>query len=167
MLKQTHSGHRIGRSALPAVWLFVVMLGCGTQRSNVSSVQLNLNELGPFSEKTRLDVVRTYAELPPKVIERIGSDVSNPNGLFNSGDTSIPGVPSRRMIFGYKSDRYCLVHFEQGGISHQFVIVLFELSGNQAVARWAHAGKKFDGVDEFRKRLDQGSLTNDLNEIVW
>jgi hypothetical protein len=144
------------------------MFGCRTRTDvSIESFNLNLSKLGPFPKDVTLHLVRTYLELPQKVRERIGSNVSNPGGPFNAGDTSIPLIPDRRMIFAYQSDGYCLIHFERGGITHEFVVVLFELSKDQAVARWAHAGEKFEGIDVFRARLQHGSLTNEVDEIVW
>jgi len=148
--------------------LFVSLFGCGPHlNSTIESEHLNLSTLGPFPDDVTFHLVRTYEELPPKVKERIGTNVSNPGGLFNAGDTSIPGLPDRRMIFAYKSGSYCLIHFERGGITHDFVIVLFELSTDQAVTRWAHAGEKFKTIDAFRVRLQHRPIANEMNEIVW
>ena len=145
-----------------------MMLGCKVHtRLDNDSVQLNLRKLGPFPESVRFDPIRTYAELPQKLREKIGSNVSNPNGPFNAGDISIPGIPDRRMIFGYGSAHYYLVCYEKGGIAHEFIVALFEVSADQAAARWAHAGKKFGSIEQFRKRIDQGPLENEANEIVW
>jgi hypothetical protein len=147
---------------------FILMLGCGSHtRLDNSSVQLKLKRLGPFPESVKLDPIRTYAELPQELRALIGSRVSNPNGPFNAGDISIPGIPDRRMIFAYGSDDYYLVSYEKGGVAHEFVIVLFEMSGGQAVVRWAHAGQKFDSIEGFSKQIDQSPLENEATEIVW
>ena len=166
----THFAERMWREALSCfvMCLFVVMLGCRLHnKPENDSVQLNLNKLGPFPEAVKFDAIRTYAELPRKVRDRIGSNVSNRNGPFNAGDLSIPGIPDRRMIFGYRSDHYYLVCYEKGGIAHEFIVALFEVSGDQAVAKWAHSGKKLEDVEGFRKQIEQSSLPNEVNEIVW
>lgn len=170
MHRRTHIAQSIRRTTLFnfSVWLFVAMLGCKvhTEPDN-HSVQLNLQKLGPFPGSVKFDPIRTYAELPQKIRERIGPNVSNPKGPFNAGDISIPGIPDRRMLFAYGSAQYYLVCYEKGGITHEFVVALFEVSADQIVARWAHAGKKFNGIEEFRKRIDQSPLENEVNEIVW
>jgi len=144
------------------------MLGCKAHTGPTSdSVQLNLKKLGPFPENMKFDRIRVYSELPQKVRDRIGTNVSNSDGPFNVGDVSIPGIPDRRMIFGYRSDHYYLVSYEKGGIAHEFIVALFEVSGGQAVARWAHSGKKLDSIEGFRKQIDQSPLSNEVNEIVW
>jgi len=144
------------------------MLGCKTHTGPAGdSVQLNLEKLGPFPANMNFTPILVYSELPQRVRDRIGTNVSNPNGPFNAGDVSIPGIPDRRMIFGYRSDHYYLVYYEKGGVAHEFIVALFEVSDGQSVARWAHSGKTLDSIEEFRKRIDESSLPNEVNEIVW
>jgi len=56
--------------------------------------------------------------------------MSNPEDRFEAGDVSFFNLPRRRLVFGGISDRYCLVHYEYGGIAHGYLTALFELSGN-------------------------------------
>jgi hypothetical protein len=52
--------------------------------------------------------------------------MSNPGGSFAATDVVIlPGTPTRRLVFSGISDRYCLVHYEYGGIGHGYMTALF------------------------------------------
>lgn len=131
------------------------------------SVQLDLRKLGASPASVKFEPVRTYGALPQGVRERIGSKVSNPNGLFNPSDMPTPGMPDRRMIFAYKSDNFCLIEYEKGGIAHEFILALFEVSDSQATPRWARSGKRIDNIAELRRQLDQAPPKNEVDEIIW
>ena len=142
--------------------------GCGARPvPGNDSVQLNLRRLGPFPESVEFTPIREYGDFPKSIRDRIGPRVSDPKGPFNAGDVAIPGVPDRRMIFGYKSDQFYLICYEKGGVAREFVTALFELSGQQFVPRWAHSGKKIDSIKEFHDQIEHDSLENEANDIVW
>jgi len=49
----------------------------------------------------------------------------------------IRSLPSKRLIFGGSLEHKCFVHFEPGGIAHEFILVLFDLSSpGTAKAAW-------------------------------
>jgi hypothetical protein len=93
--------------------------------------------------------------------------MSNPGGRFEATDVGPSDAPRRRLIFGGVSDRYCLVHYEYGGIAHGYTTVLFAISGNQATALWAHAGGRYSDLKEFAKETNRDELSNEVNGIIF
>src|SRR5260370_35428637 len=87
-------------------------------------------------------------QLLPESVRSLIPKMSNPGGPFEAGDVSFFNTPRRRLVFGGISDRYCLVHYEYGGIAHGYLTALFELSGNRPKPLWAHAGGRYPSPDQ-------------------
>jgi len=52
------------------------------------------------------------------------------------------------LIFAARADKFYFVHYEVGGIAHEYVIALFEASGTQAKPQRAHGGRRFARLDD-------------------
>jgi hypothetical protein len=134
----------------------------------LSLAKLGLAQRNASSEgEVSLVSVSSVAQLPPTVRARIGNQMADPGGLFNAGDVSVPGIPNRRLLFAGISDRYCVVHYEMGGFSHGYVLAFFELSTGKAQALWAHAGIKYNSLEEFASETDPDAFENQVKTIVW
>ncbi len=150
-------------------------LGIGCQSHGAKSkelVSVDLTRLKLRQNDTSLPAqislvpIKSVQLLPVSVRSRIPK-MSNPGGPFEAGDVSLFNAPRRRLVFGGISDRYCLVHYEYGGIAHGYLTALFELSGNQSKPLWAHAGGRYASLGQFAKETDPDELTNEVNEAVF
>jgi len=151
------------------------LVGIGCQSHGAKSkelVSVDLRRLNPRQTETSLPAqisllpIKSVQLLPESVRSRIPK-MSNPGGPFEAGDVSFFNLPRRRRVFGGISDRYCLVHYEYGGIAHGYPTALFELSGNQSKPLWAHAGGRYASLDQFAKETDPDELTSEANYAIF
>lgn len=141
------------------------------QPQSVESASIDLTKLrvqNDSSQPTQISLIPTWSvqSLPESVRSRIPK-MSNPGGRFNATDVGAFDAPRRRLIFGGISDRYCLVHYEYGGIAHGYMTALFAVSGNQSMPLWAHAGGRYSDLKAFAKETNPNELTNQVNDIVY
>jgi hypothetical protein len=156
---------RIVRSA---ILLSLLGIGCRSQVVSLDLKKLHLHQNDiSLPEQISLVPVGSVGSLPKSVRSRIPK-MSNPGGRFAATDVVIlPSTPTRRLVFGGISDRYCLVHYEYGGIGHGYMTALFALSDNQSIPLWAHAGGRYDSLDQFAKEADRRELTNEVNDAIF
>ena len=160
-------------SAILLATLEVSCQGHGAKSQDVVVIdltRLQLRQNDP-SLRGRISLVRVASvrSLPEAVRSRIPK-MSNPGGLFNATDTSsffdiFFDVPRHRLIFGGISDRYCLVHYEYGGIAHGYETALFAISGNQSMPLWANVGGRYSDLKEFARETNPNALKNEVNDI--
>jgi len=133
---------------------------------DLTRLQLRQNDAS-LPAQISLGATKSVRSLPESVRSRIPK-MSNPGGPFNDSDVSfLFDTPRRRLIFGGVSDRFCLVHYEYGGVAHGYLTVIFALSGNQSIPLWAHAGGRYTSLEQFAKETDRDELTNEVNEAVF
>lgn len=157
-----------------AILLALLGLGCQSHSAkskdavSVDLTRLQLPQNDPsLPAQISLVPIKSVRSLPDSVRARIPK-MSNPGGLFNAGCVSILCIPSRRLIFGGISDRYCLVHYEYGGFAHGYTTALFAVSGSQSAPLWVHGGIKYASLELFAKETNPDELTNQLsNGIVF
>ena len=156
------------RSVRSAILLSLVGIGCQSQVVSIDMRKLHVDQNGTsLREQISLMSVASVDSLPKSVRSRIPK-MSNPGGSFAATDVVIlPGTPTRRLVFGGISDRYCLVHYEYGGIAHGFMTALFALSGNQSIPLWVHSGGRYDSLDQFAKETDRRELTNEVDNAIF
>jgi hypothetical protein len=163
---------RTTKSRVLAVCLFLVPpMAVSCRSGEPQSVSIDLTKLGVRnypSQVAQIPLIPTQSiqSLPTSVSSRI-PEMSNPGGRFEATDVGPSDAPRRRLIFGGVSDRYCLVHYEYGGIAHGYTTVLFAISGNQATALWAHAGGRYSDLKEFAKETNRDKLSNEVNGIIF
>jgi hypothetical protein len=150
------------------ILLSLLGIGCRSQVVSIDMRKLHLHQNGTsLPEQISLIPVGSVGSLQKSVRSRIPK-MSNPGGSFAATDVVIlPGTPTRRLVFGGISDRYCLVHYEYGGIGHGYKTALFALSGNQSIPLWVHSGGRYDSMDQFAKETDQGELTNEVDDAIF
>lgn len=160
---------------LIAFTFLLPLLGGGCQEHRAKSnelVSLDLTRLKLGQNDTSLPAqisfvpIKSVQLLPESVRLRIPK-MSNPGGPFDAGDVSFFNTPRRRLVFGGISDRYCVVHYEYGGIAHGYMTALFEVSGNQSKPLWAHAGSRYDSLEQFAKEIDPHELTNGVDDAIF
>ena len=165
------------KSPILVVCLFlvplVVAVSCRSrepQPQSVESVSIDLTRLAVRNDPSQpaqlpLIPARSVQALPGSVRTRIPK-MSNPGGRFEASDVGPFDAPRRRLIFGGISDRYCLVHYEYGGIAHGYTTALFALSGNQSIPLWVHSGGRYESLDQFAKEVDRHELTNEVDDAI-
>lgn len=144
--------------------------GCGN--GSGKAVRLDLTKLlgggarQQGQEYVWLKPVARVKALPPSVKARIGREIANPGGAFNPGDVEfldrVFHIPDRRLLFAGLSEKYCLVHYEYGGIAHGYRVVIFEISGKSAVPVWMHGGGLYASLADFVSETDPDALTNEV-----
>jgi hypothetical protein len=91
--------------------------------------------------------------------------MANPGKPFQSTDLVLDAsMPSKRLIFaGQKDDRF-LVHFEQGGIAHSYLIAFFQpTSDKRADPIWlGYCGRAAVGVADLRNMVRAGECRSML-----
>jgi hypothetical protein len=138
-----------------------------TEPVSIDLTKLHVQNDSSQLTQISLTPIKVVQFLPESVKSRIPK-MSNPGGPFNASDVSgFFDTPRRRLIFGGISDRYCLVHYEYGGIAHGHKMALFEISGNQSMLLWAHAGGRYSDLIEFAKETDPKELTNEMKDAVF
>jgi hypothetical protein len=150
------------------ILLSLLGIGCRNQVVSIDIRKLDLRQNGTsLPEQISLVPAGSVGSLPKSVRSRIPK-MSNPGGSFAATDVVIlPGTPTRRLVFGGISDRYCLVHYEYGGIGHGYMTALFALSGNQSIPLWVHSGGRYDSLDQFAKETDRAELTNEVDDAIF
>jgi hypothetical protein len=150
------------------ILLSLLGIGCQSQVVSIDMRKLHLHQNGTsLPEQISLVPVGSVGALPKSVRSRIPR-MSNPGGLFAATDVLIlPGIPTRRLVFGGISDQYCLVHYEYGGIAHGYMTALFGLSGNQSIPLWANADGRYESLDQFAKETDRRALRNEVNDTIF
>jgi len=94
--------------------------------------------------------------------------IANPGEKFQVTDVILEkGLPWRRLIFGGISKDFCMIHYERGGYTHSYYVVLFKRSGNDASFLWGAASRKrIKDLSEFRDLLKAGAL-DDSHLFYW
>jgi hypothetical protein len=121
----------------------------------------------------RLTVVRSTAELPPKMkaafatfVKQPAFKMAEPEQPFQVGDAIAPGppLPVRRLVFAAFDETACFVHYERGGIAHLYYVVAFGLEkGKDPVFR---SGTRVDGRFEDLSTLREAVAAGKLHENV-
>jgi len=68
------------------------------------------------------------------------------------------------LIFAARADQFYFVHYEVGGIAHEYVIALFEASDTKAKPQWAHGGGRFASIDDFSKEISRTQFQNEVKD---
>ncbi len=67
------------------------------------------------------------------------------------------GLPWRRLIFASLSKTHCLIHYEKGGYSHSYHLILFRIEGSRACPVWrAIVNNKLNNMSEANSAIQRG-----------
>lgn len=67
-------------------------------------------------------------------------EMADPGQEFQLTDViTREGLPSRRLVFGGLSERECFMHYERGGYSHSYYVVVFSTAPSNTRFLWGEA----------------------------
>ena len=112
-------------------------------------------------------VVRDVRALPSPVLTaftEVGGQrplMANPGKKFEAGDViTDASIPRKRLLFAGVSNAKCLVHYEQGGIGHSYVLALFRLTHDGMEPVWkGYCGPARD-VQGLRSEIQKGACSH-------
>ena len=95
--------------------------------------------------------------------------MADPGGEFNAGDAISPGDkrPSRRLLVAGLSEKYCLIHYERGGVAHVWVIALFKLAGDKATLVFLSNTAPKASLSEVKAVVESGTLRDQGQHTYW
>ena len=99
-------------------------------------VDIDLSSLGQRGEHATFMEVSSVERLPRAVRNELGDAIVDPGKAFQITDVGSPNEPSQRLVVAGVAEKYCLVHYEQGGIVHLWMVALFKLSNDKAKRVW-------------------------------
>jgi hypothetical protein len=130
-------------------------------------VRIDLSTVGQPAQSVLFNAVHEVKSLPQAVRSEIG-DLAEPGASFQSTDVIRgKGLPSRRLIFAGLSDKYCIVHYERGGIAHSFLVAVLGLSNGKANVVWVANTERMGDLRELKTALEAGKLPNELGRTTW
>jgi hypothetical protein len=169
---QKSAGAKVIVTALLAVAAVLLASLLGRERKPLGEAPpLNFSSSG-MSESERqhfLDgdfrIIKDARALPGPVLETFTEQggsrllIANPGKNFIAGDVIYDSsVPRKRLIFAGIAGEKCFVHYEQGGIAHMYVLVLFNATSSSAVkSLWrGYCGGPAANISELRADLVRG-----------
>jgi hypothetical protein len=143
----------------------VFCCGCRAKGTVEQHVTIDLSAISRhvvvFHEITRA------AAIPKAVINEFGGGFANPAQRFQSTDPiQDQGLPSRRLVVAGVSDRYCIIHYECGGIANSSLVVLFELSESKATVVWVSNTIRVSNLRGLKTVLESTRPQNQLGHVV-
>ena len=106
------------------------------ERTGDPKVDIDLGALGQRGEHAMFTEVNSVKLLPQAVTNEFGGGIVDPGKAFQVTDVGSDKGPSRRLVVAGVAEEYCLVHYEQGGIVHLWMVALFKLSNGKAKRVW-------------------------------
>ena len=120
------------------VWMAVLPMAYSPSEAVVTKLsctdKTNLLQTMDFSE------IRRVQDIPTSVLSKFpenAKDLANPGERFQSTDVSgEESLPKRRLIWGVVTHDYCVIHYERGGFTRFYRLVLFRRAGHDARFLW-------------------------------
>ena len=148
-------------------WIILLLFGCAAAQPS-APVVINLAPVGqPVREA--FTEVRQVKALPASVMKQIAGYMADPGKPFAATD-SIPAgekLPGRRLAVAGVSPKYCLIHFEQGGIAHYWRLALFKLSGDSAALVFLTDLPAQPGLAAVKAAVESGKLKDVGDHRYW
>lgn len=105
-------------------------------------------------------------KLPPSIVALCADGngrLAQPSEKWEPTDfISDASIPKKRLIWVAKSENYYVVHYERGGRSHSFHILVATMENGEAKAVWRAVGNPFQNYAEFVEGLHTGALDDDV-----
>jgi hypothetical protein len=93
--------------------------------------------------------------------------LAEPGGKFEATDViTNERLPRQRLIFAGLSQKYCIVHYERGGIALSPVVAFFDISNHDAKVLWI-SNTSSKTLPDLKVAFESGTLSNDLGRTVW
>jgi len=135
-----------------------------------ATVSINMTHLDPhLPVEVKLVEVKDVAVLPSSIRNSFDGGMANPGADFREGDVVFDqGLPHRRLVVAGSSSNLRLVHYEQGGRVHNFIIIIFEIHDGKASPRFVTTTKHLASLSAIKRAVDTGGLgANELGRIFW
>jgi len=141
---------------------------CRSTHEPQQQVPFQLEQFGLASQVVTFNEVRRIDALPAAVLAQFSEGLADPGHDFQQTD-AIRGrhLPWRRLIVAGVSGRYCIVHYERGGIGLSSLVALFELSDSKANVRWVSNTNRMSNLQELKTTLESSKLQNQLGQTAW
>lgn len=112
--------------------------------------------------------VRSVEAIPDAVLMQFQGGLAGPGHDCQSTDV-VRGrpLPSRRLIVAGVSQKYCIVHYERGGIGRSWLLALFELLDGRANVRWVSNTEPMTDLQEVKTALESSQYRNELGRTAW
>jgi hypothetical protein len=113
-------------------------------------------------EATQFQTIDKTANLPRGVLQLCTESgaMAEPGQNWQVTDVISPGPPlaGSRLIWAARSERYCVVHYERGGIAHLFCVLVAKLPRNGGPPNlvWRGEGRPLKDYDGFLAALEKG-----------
>jgi len=119
----------------------------------------------------RFAIVKTVHQIPKAVrdeLDRVNHgamDMADPGQEFNSTDVVTRTLPSRRLIFAAVNSKYCIVHFEHGGIAYTCPVAIVKLWHHHAkLVGFLTANRPYKDIAALKKAIAT-SRTPDVSNL--
>jgi hypothetical protein len=89
--------------------------------------------------------------------------LANPGQKYQVTDVILePGLPFRRLMFAGESGKDWFIHYEHGGIGHNYAVLVFREGEGRVQLRWGGAGSEgARDLDDLRKKIAAGDFRDD------
>jgi len=138
--------------------------------SGGAKLTIDLSKLGQPNQSIAFTEVNELKLLPKPVLDEFQGGLVDPKEDFQVTDVAVGKLlPSRRLIVAGISEKYCLVHYERGGIAHTWLVALFVLSKDKAKLAWVSmipSGRKLS-FHELKVEVESGNLRNQPGHPYW
>lgn len=95
-----------------------------------------------------------------------GAAMANPGEKWQATDAILEeNLPWRRLIFAGVSDRYCLLHYERGGIGKSGHLMLFRLDGGEARLVWSAGSGPIESLAKVPAALQSPAVDDDPRNL--
>lgn len=142
-------------------------IGCAKHSPNESKVAIDLTNLGQRDQKAVFSEVYDVSRLPTEVISKVVGGLANPGEPFRNTDFGDTRLPACRLVVGGVSDRYILVDYEKGGVSHYFVLALFLRPQQSAKLVSVSGSPRGTHLSELKSQIESGELKNELGKLIY
>jgi hypothetical protein len=138
--------------------------------SEGAKMTIDLSPLGQKGQHITFTQANEVKLLPKAVLDEFPSGIVDSKADFQVTDVVVGKLlPTRRFIVAGISEKYCLVHYERGGIAHSWLIALFILSKDKAKLVWVSmvpGGGKLS-FSKLKAAVESGDLRDQPGHTYW
>lgn len=131
---------------------------------------IDLSPLGQPGQRIEFTEASEVKLLPKAVLGEFQGGIVDPKADFQVTDVVVGKIlPARRLIVGGIAQKYCLVHYERGGLAHTWVFALFKLSKGKARLEWVSVmpARVNLGLRELKTVVESGDLRDQPGHTYW
>ncbi len=147
-----------------------ILLGLAIQSISFAGVtKLPTAERKILEDSSRFHIVLATTNLPPAIIALCGDDrgrLAEPGQKWEATDViTDASLPRKRLIWAAVSGQYYVVHYERGGRSHSFHVLVATLTSadQKPEVVWRGVGGRLKDYSAFLDALRSGKLDDRLD----